>query len=146
MCHTYAKKFCSPSIVISLSTFVLGLITFTVWVNLGMVSKNFSTFLNCTEFSDSIKSFNSFFEQSSDAQLSSSEKTWSTHDEIKSNVIVFGNFNFNVIDAEIGLAFKSFDLSFVRQNILNENYYYNDSIYIDYSNQSTIYHFLHSKN
>ena len=23
---------------------------------------------------------------------------------------------------------------------------YNDSIYIDYSNQSTIYHFLHSKN
>ena len=42
----------------------------------------------------------------------------------------FGNFNFNVIDAEIGLVFSSFDLSFVRQNILNENYYYNDNIYI----------------
>tara|TARA_Y100001970_G_C14257113_1_gene876344 strand:- start:7414 stop:8928 length:1515 start_codon:yes stop_codon:yes gene_type:complete len=42
----------------------------------------------------------------------------------------FGDFNFNVIDAEIGLAFKTFNLSFVRQNILNENYYYNDSIYI----------------
>ena len=86
MSHGYSKKDDNPSKTILLLTLVLGLTISKVCFNFGIVSKNFSIFLNCLELSCSRKVFSSFFVQSEAANDSSGLKTCSIQSETKSKV------------------------------------------------------------
>ena len=60
MRHTHPKKAAKPSRTTSLSTPVLGFVTVIICESLGIVSKKFSTCLNCFELNCSRNSANSF--------------------------------------------------------------------------------------
>ena len=82
MRHNQPKKLVNPSNVTVFKTPVLGFFTDNVWESFGIVWKNFSISLNCSEVKPSTNSTSSFLVQSAAAHASSALKTVSIHDAI----------------------------------------------------------------